>query len=103
MGRRIAILGAGKLGEAMLSGFLSSGWRSPDELVATSRRPERRQELADRFGVETTADNAAAANGAALVVLSVKPQDMEVVLAEISPRSHRFSATSRPSCRSPPV
>jgi pyrroline-5-carboxylate reductase len=85
MGRRIAILGAGKLGESMLRGFLSSGWRTPDELVATSRREGRRQELHERFGIEVTCDNAAAVAGAALVILSVKPQDMEVVLTAIAP------------------
>jgi pyrroline-5-carboxylate reductase len=83
--RRIAILGAGRLGESMLRGFLSSGWRAPDELVATSRRPERRDELHELYGIGTTADNAAAVDGAGLVVLSVKPQDMELVLGEIAP------------------
>ena len=39
--RRIAILGAGKIGEALLSGLLSSDWRKPEEIVATVRREER--------------------------------------------------------------
>ncbi len=34
--RRVAILGAGRLGESMLRGFLSSGWREPGEIVVTS-------------------------------------------------------------------
>jgi len=82
--RRIAIIGAGRLGESMLRGFLSSGWRSADELVATSRRPERRAELEERFGITATADNAAAVESAELVILSVKPQDMQTVLGEIA-------------------
>jgi pyrroline-5-carboxylate reductase len=69
----------------MLRGFLSSDWRKPSELVATSRREERLAELRERFGVEATSDNAAAVGGAALVILSVKPQDMPAVLAEIAP------------------
>ena len=40
-GRRIAILGAGQIGEALLSGLLSSGWRSADELAASPRREGR--------------------------------------------------------------
>ena len=44
--RRIAILGAGKIGEALVSGLLSSGWRSTDDIVATVRRQERVDELA---------------------------------------------------------
>jgi pyrroline-5-carboxylate reductase len=38
MSRKIAILGAGRLGESMLRGLLSTGWREPHEVVATSRR-----------------------------------------------------------------
>ena len=61
---RIAILGAGRLGESMLRGFLSSGWRAPADLVATSRRPERSRSLTELYGIEATADNAAAVSGA---------------------------------------
>jgi pyrroline-5-carboxylate reductase len=85
MSTRIAILGTGRLGESLLRGFLSSGWRAPGDLVATSRRPERLAELKERYGVDATHDNAAAVAGAALVVLAVKPQDMPTVLAAIAP------------------
>src|SRR5882672_5104056 len=81
---RIAILGAGRPGESMLRGFLSSGWREPGDVVVTSRRAERRDALAALYGVEATADNAAAIGGARLVILSVKPQDIAGVLAEIA-------------------
>src|SRR5690606_41688910 len=46
----IAILGTGKMGEALLSGLLRAG-RSPDEIVATARRPERAEALRKRYGV----------------------------------------------------
>ncbi len=85
MSNRVAILGAGRLGGSLLRGFLSSDWRNPSELVVTSRRAERRAELHEGYGVEATADNAAAVDGAALVIVAVKPQDMATVLAEISP------------------
>src|SRR6266571_1666634 len=57
-GRRIAILGGGKIGESLLSGLLSSGWRKPEEIVVTGRRQERIDELAERYGVEATLSNA---------------------------------------------
>ena len=82
--RQVAILGAGRLGESMLRGILSSGWRSAGDVVVTSRRPERLADLRDRFGVEGTSDNAAAVDETPLVILSVKPQDMPIVLAEIA-------------------
>jgi pyrroline-5-carboxylate reductase len=81
--RRIAILGAGKIGEALVRGLLSSGWRSVDDLVATARRQERADELAERHGIRATLSNAEAVSGAALVVVSVKPQDIETLLGEV--------------------
>jgi pyrroline-5-carboxylate reductase len=82
--RRVAILGAGRLGESLLRGILSSEWRVASDVVVTSRRPERLADLRDRFAVEGTSDNAAAVAGAGLVIVAVKPQDMPVVLAEIA-------------------
>jgi pyrroline-5-carboxylate reductase len=81
--RRIAILGVGKIGEALVSGLLSSGWREPGDLATTVRRPERADELAERHGVSATLANQEAVAGAALVVVAVKPQDIEALLAEI--------------------
>jgi pyrroline-5-carboxylate reductase len=81
--RRIAILGAGRIGEALLSGLLSSGWRDAADLSASTRREARVAELHERFGVAATTSNAEAAAGAALVVVAVKPQDLETLLGEL--------------------
>ena len=81
--RRVAILGAGTIGESLLRGLLSGGWREPSELVVTVRDEERAAELAERYGVEATTSNAEAVAGAALVVIAVKPQDFDVLLGEI--------------------
>jgi pyrroline-5-carboxylate reductase len=83
--RRIAILGAGRIGESLIAGLLSSGWRRPDEIVASGRRAERVAALEQRHGITATLDNVAAASGAALVVIAVKPQDIEALLGEIGP------------------
>jgi pyrroline-5-carboxylate reductase len=83
--RRIAVLGAGKIGDALIAGLLSSGWRSASEIVASGRRPERIAELAERHGIETTLSNTDAVRGAALIVIAVKPQDIEVLLGEVGP------------------
>jgi pyrroline-5-carboxylate reductase len=81
---KLAVLGCGKMGEALVGGLIGSGWRRPDEIVVTTRRDERLAELQDKHGVEGTLDNAAAVAGASVVVLAVKPQDMEVLLSDIS-------------------
>ncbi|WP_283139197.1 pyrroline-5-carboxylate reductase [Rhizohabitans arisaemae] len=79
----IAILGTGKMGEALLSGLIRSG-RRPDEIIATARRPERAAALRDRYGVEVVS-NAEAAKIADTLILAVKPQDMAALLEEIAP------------------
>jgi pyrroline-5-carboxylate reductase len=77
---RIAILGTGKIGESLLAGLRSSDWA---DIVASSRREERAEELRERHGVEATTSNAEAIRGADVVVLAVKPQDIETLLGEI--------------------
>jgi pyrroline-5-carboxylate reductase len=81
--RRVAILGVGTIGESLLRGLLSGGWRRPGEVVATVRSEERAADLAERYGVRATVSNAEAVTGAELVVIAVKPQDFDVLLGEI--------------------
>jgi len=83
--RRVAILGCGKIGESLLGGLLSAGWRESSEVVASCRREERAGELRGHYGIEATLANGAAAAGAGLVVVAVKPQDIEALLGEIGP------------------
>jgi pyrroline-5-carboxylate reductase len=78
----VAILGAGVMGEALLSGLLRAGRRAEDLLV-TERRPERGQELIDRYGVDYVT-NVAAAQKAETLLIVVKPQDMGALLGEIA-------------------
>jgi pyrroline-5-carboxylate reductase len=81
--RKVAILGGGKIGESLLAGLISSGWREPRHIVVTGRREERVGELAQRYGVRGTLSNEEAVAGAGLVVIAVKPQDFDVLLGEI--------------------
>jgi pyrroline-5-carboxylate reductase len=83
MSRRVAILGCGKIGESLLGGLLSSGWREADEVVATVRRDDRAAELRGHYGIEVSHSNAEAAAGAGLVVVAVKPQDIEPLFADV--------------------
>ena len=77
----IAILGAGKMGEALLSGVLRAG-RRPSDLLVTTRREERGVLLRERYGVGHVTNAEAAATADALV-LAVKPQDMATMLGEL--------------------
>jgi pyrroline-5-carboxylate reductase len=79
----IAVLGAGKIGEALLSGLLSGGRRAED-LVFTERYQERAAELTKRYGVRAV-DVPTAAAAADVLVIAVKPQDIEPLLDELAP------------------
>ncbi len=81
--RRIAVLGAGKMGEALVSGVLRAGKPAADVLV-TARRADRAAELAERYGVAAVS-NAEAAKRADTLILTVKPQDMAALLTELAP------------------
>ncbi|WP_084516550.1 pyrroline-5-carboxylate reductase [Microtetraspora niveoalba] len=79
----IAILGTGKMGEALLSGLVRAGL-PPSEIIATARREDRAQALRESYGVRVVS-NAEAAKAADTIILAVKPQDMASLLAEIAP------------------
>jgi len=80
---RIAVLGAGKIGEALLAGLIAAGQPAGD-LLFTERHPERARELTARHGVAAVDVPEAAARSEVLVV-AVKPQDIDPLLAELTP------------------
>ncbi|HSJ47051.1 MAG TPA: pyrroline-5-carboxylate reductase [Euzebyales bacterium] len=87
--RRLAILGTGRMGEALLSGLLRSGaWRA-DQIVCTTRSERRAQQVAERHDVTVHTNSADAAAGADVVLIAVKPQSMAELLAEIAAKLHR--------------
>ncbi len=77
-----AILGAGVMGETLLSGLVRAG-RPVDELLVGEKRPERARELTEKYGVRVVS-NLEAARTADTVAVVVKPQDMSDLLAEIA-------------------
>jgi pyrroline-5-carboxylate reductase len=78
----VAIIGAGVMGETLLSGLIRGG-RDVADLLVGEKRPERATELREKYGVQVVANTEAAT--AETVVLVVKPQDMADVLTEIAP------------------
>ncbi|AXI78932.1 pyrroline-5-carboxylate reductase [Peterkaempfera bronchialis] len=83
MTQTVAVLGAGKIGEALVSGLLRAG-QAPADVLVTARRPERAAELHRRYGVEAVS-NEQAAKAADTLILTVKPQDMGALLDELAP------------------
>ena len=80
---RIALIGAGAMGEAMISGLLRHELVRPDQIIATTPREERRRELQARYSITVSDDNLAAAHWGQVVVFAVKPQTLPRVLAPL--------------------
>jgi pyrroline-5-carboxylate reductase len=80
---RIAIIGGGSIGEALLSGLLRAG-RQVKDLVVAERVPERAKYLADTYSVLVTTSLTDAVENATFVVVAVKPADVESVMGELA-------------------
>ncbi|HET7502964.1 MAG TPA: pyrroline-5-carboxylate reductase [Kofleriaceae bacterium] len=79
----IGFIGAGNMAEALIRGLVRGGHVPATRITASGPRRERLDELARDYGVQVTLDNREVARGAGLVVLSVKPQILDKVLAEV--------------------
>ncbi|MQY30187.1 pyrroline-5-carboxylate reductase [Nocardia aurantia] len=80
---RIAVIGGGRIGEALIAGLLEAGTPGKD-LVVVEPLPVRAEFLADRFGIRVTDSVGDAANAADLLVVAVKPQDVDAVLTDLA-------------------
>jgi pyrroline-5-carboxylate reductase len=79
---RLAIIGGGKIGEALLLGLLRGHEYSPESIVVVEKHPERAGELAAKHGVRILGIPQAAAFAQTLLI-AVKPQDIDTVLHEL--------------------
>ena len=82
--KRIAVIGAGKLGEALITGMLDAGIVSKKQFIATAAHAERLDHLRTKLGIETTLSNGEAVRKANLVLLCLKPQTVEEVLRQVA-------------------
>jgi len=83
----LAIVGGGKIGEALLSGLLRGTGAhavNPDQVVVVEHYPERKVYLTERYGVQIV-DVEHAAKSSETLIIAVKPQDIDTVLGQLSP------------------
>ncbi|MBI3857067.1 MAG: NAD(P)-binding domain-containing protein, partial [Planctomycetes bacterium] len=71
--KKIAVIGAGKLGETLIKALLEAKVVQPEQITATTRHPETGQRKGKTYGISTSTDNAAAAKHADIIIVSVKP------------------------------
>ncbi|HSF80031.1 MAG TPA: pyrroline-5-carboxylate reductase [Anaerolineales bacterium] len=86
--RKITFIGPGVMAEAMIAGLIRQNVAEPANLLVAGPRPERLQELQEKCGIKGTTNNAEAASQAAMVVLAVKPQRLDKVLAGVRGSVH---------------
>jgi pyrroline-5-carboxylate reductase len=82
----LSFIGSGAMGEAMIKGILGHKLIGADHVTASGPRAARAQELHGRYGIRAVTDNTVAAQAGKIVVLSVKPQILPKVMAEIRGR-----------------
>ena len=85
-GMRIAFIGAGMMGEAIIGGLLRQGLASPEQLTASDPLETRRAQIAATHHIGTTHSNCEAVEGADVIALAIKPQALAKVVAELGGR-----------------
>lgn len=80
---KIAFIGGGAMGEAMLSALLDKRLSTPRDITVSDIAEARRQYLAQKYGVTVTAENEEAVYGKAVIVLAIKPQNLNPVMTEL--------------------
>jgi pyrroline-5-carboxylate reductase len=83
-GASLAFIGAGAMGEAMVSSLLNSGVVDRKAITASDPAKARVDSLQSRLGIATTTDNLTAARHANIVILSVKPQMLRFVFRDLA-------------------
>ena len=82
--KRIAVLGAGKMGGILIKALVEKHQISPERVRATVAHEARAEELSKKLGVTVTTDNVSAVDGADIILVCVKPQVVQEVMEQIS-------------------
>ncbi len=82
---KLAVLGAGKMGGILIGAFVRTGLFHADQIMATVAHADRVSALQTRLGVRCATDNVAAAAGAELILLAVKPTQVADLVRAIRP------------------
>jgi pyrroline-5-carboxylate reductase len=80
--RVISILGSGNMGEALISGLISSGSSRPENIICTDVREDKLEAVKSKYGVRTMTSNRDAVAAADIIIYAVKPQIIAAVLKE---------------------
>jgi pyrroline-5-carboxylate reductase len=82
--RRVGILGAGNMGEALIRGMLHSRVCQPEQIFCSDALPERLEAIRNNYGVRGTSNNSEVVKQSEIIILSIKPQKMREVIEEVA-------------------
>jgi len=82
-GKKLGVIGVGKLGEALISGLLKQGGVKKSDITGSVHHEASLVRIKDRLGIEATLDNKKLARESDIIILAVKPQNMDLVLKDI--------------------
>jgi len=82
-GKKVAVIGVGTVGAALISGLIKSRLLPPEAIAGSTAHRETAEEAAKRLGIEMTLDNRNLVRGKDVVILATKPKTVPKVLGEI--------------------
>jgi pyrroline-5-carboxylate reductase len=103
--KKLGFIGGGNMAEALMRGLLEKKLFKPTDLIASDIDARRRNLLRRKLKVETTGDNGVVLQAARAILLAVKPQNIDEVLAHLSAamRADTGGATKRAGAKSAPA
>jgi pyrroline-5-carboxylate reductase len=84
-GKKLAVIGVGKLGESLIAGLLKQGMLRPSDISGSVGHEPSIARVTERLAIDCSMSNADIVKGKDLIILAVKPQNMDLVLKEIKP------------------
>jgi len=81
--KKVTFIGSGVMGQAMIAGLIEHDLIAPQNVIASDPIKSLGERLNEQYGVGHSTDNVAASQGADIVILAVKPQYLDPVLAEL--------------------
>jgi len=83
-GKKIALIGSGNMGSAMVGALLHQKELNPESITAGDPYPDQRELIAAKYGIQVTGENQEAVQNADIIILSVKPQVLPKVFLELA-------------------
>jgi pyrroline-5-carboxylate reductase len=87
-GKVVGIIGAGNMGEVLIRGLIQSGKVKKTDILASDISQDRLNHISNTYGIRTTGSNVEVVEGASIIIIAVKPQNIDDLLDELSQSSH---------------